>query len=146
MVSGVQARQRGFGTRRPLFPIPVRTFLRCTLPDGSVIHSWSGRGMWVEDTKVRLGVSPHGRTQSRRSPPQPQPGCQAGVGEVWGYCVEGKLEKDQKDRCLLVEVIVLPSVLPCSSARAVQREGVTTVAYYIFRFICKPQLVPVHSS
>ena len=107
-------------------------------------HSQSvGWGMWVEGTKVRLGVSPHGRTQSRRSPPQPQPGCWAGVGEVWGYCVEGKLERDQKDRYLLVEVIVLPSVLPCSSAQAVQREGVTAVAHYIFCFICKPQLVPI---
>lgn len=33
VASRVQARQRGFGTTGPLFPTPVRTFLRCTLPD-----------------------------------------------------------------------------------------------------------------
>lgn len=134
MASGVQARQRGFGTRRPLFPTPVRTFLRCTLPDRQR-HSRAGRGMWVEGTKVWLSVSPHGRTQSRHSPPQPQPGCWAGVGEVWGHCVEGKLENDQKERYLLVEVIG-PSFCPPLL--------LSTVAHYVFCLICKPQLVPVH--
>lgn len=143
MASGVQARQRGFGTRWPLFPTPVRTFLRCTLPDEQR-HPRSRRGMWVEGTKVRLGVSPHGRTQSRRSPPQPQPGCRADVGEAWGHHAEGKLENDQKARYLLVEVIGPSFCPPLLLSTGCAERGVTAIAHYIFCLICKPQLVPVH--
>lgn len=71
----------------------------------------------------------------QHSLPQPQPGCQVGVSEVWGYCVEGKLENDQKERYLSVEAIG-PSFCPPLL--------LSTVAHYIFCLIFKPQLVPVH--